>query len=34
MIKMYINPIDFTVKDTIKIYIDKFIKNNNTNMNL
>ena len=31
---MYINPIDFTRKDTIQNYIEKFIQNNNTNMNL
>jgi hypothetical protein len=34
MIKMYINSIDFTRKDTIKIYIEKFIQYNITNMNL
>ena len=34
MIKMYINSIDFTRKDTIKNYIGKFIQNNNTKMNI
>ena len=31
---MYINPIDFSIKETIKIYIEKFVKNNNSKMNL